>query len=159
MPYPGVEEAKPDSDDDAGPHGEAPELRVRVGRNLLWARRLIDRNRTRIADDFGVLHTAWRKWEIGETFPDAGTMVAFCDRYHFTMDWIYRGRLSGLPEDLRTLLYRAHPELLEQQAEASPPRPGLAEARPDPRDMPPRSVPPTPATGYRSRKRRSPPKT
>ena len=98
----------------AGEPGGGPEFRAAVGEILRKARCLMDENLTRFAASFGVINTTWRKWELGETIPDARVMAAFCDRTGFTMDWLYRGRLDTLSEDWRLVLYRAHPELLDQ---------------------------------------------
>ena len=101
----------------AGEPGGGPEFRAAVGENLRKARCLLDENLTRFAASFGVINTTWRKWELGETIPDARVMAEFCNRTCFTMDWLYRNRLETLPEYWRLLLYRAHPELLDQAME------------------------------------------
>lgn len=112
-------------------------LRRAIGRNLQRARMLIDENRSRIAEDFGVTHAAWWKWEAGERYPDVATMVRFCERWRFTMDFLYRGVLAGLDERLRNKLYRAYPELLPgsgaeaaSSADAPPPEPAEVPAAP-----------------------------
>lgn len=132
-------------------------LRRAVGENLRRVRVLFDTNMTRMAAFYGVKTTTWRKWEIGETIPDAGVMAAFCDRYFVTMDWIYRGRLAGLPEDLRLTLYRAYPDLLDRPPEPQPPRSWTPPAVPDDRDTPPAGLPDAPAKGNRPRKPKKPP--
>lgn len=118
-------------------------------------RELIELNMTRMAASFGVLTTIWRKWETAQSIPDAGVMIAFCDRYFVTVDWLYRGRLSGLQEDLIAKLCGAYPELLDRKPVPPTPSPALLPAQTGPRALPPLSVPEKPATGYRPRKPRS----
>lgn len=97
-----------------------------LARRLLMTRRLLDGNRARIADEFHVHHTTWQKWEEGKRDPNWRVMVKFCDKYQVTMDWLYRGDMSGLHEYWRAVLYRAYPELLQEQLVRPPtPAPGL----------------------------------
>lgn len=38
----------------------------------------------------------WGHWERGRNMPDPEAISNLCDRYGITMDWIYRGDISGL---------------------------------------------------------------
>lgn len=106
--------------DTSGQDAAEVAYRVEVGKRLRMVRKLIDDNRTRMAGRFKiegkpVFHTTWRMWEQGTFLPNVRVMADFCDRYHVTMDWIYRGVFESLPEGLKLIMYKAHPELLEQQ--------------------------------------------
>lgn len=98
-----------------------------LARRLGMTRRLLDGNRARIADEFGVHHTTWQKWEEGKRDPQWRVMKKLCERYRVTMDWLYRGDISSLPEFWRARLYRAYPELLDEQVRRPPaPAPDIA---------------------------------
>lgn len=90
----------------------ASDIKATVGRNLRWARELVDDNRSRLAAGFGQHHTIWQKWEEGRNYPDPARMVEFCDTYGFTMDWLYRSSLDGVDEALKRRLIALHPELV-----------------------------------------------
>lgn len=126
------------------------DIRAEIGPRLLMVRKLIDDNRTRIANQYGVSHVRWRGWETGEYYPDAGVIAAFCRDYGVTMDWLYLGRLETLPESTKVLLYLAHPDL-QQQVVAKAGDEKAEFLRPTQRRA---VVPAAPATGRRRRGRR-----
>ncbi|WP_265886660.1 helix-turn-helix domain-containing protein [Roseomonas mucosa] len=56
-----------------------------------------------------VLHVSLSKignWLRGDNYPDAYLMTVFCDRYGVTMDWLYRGKIAGLPSEMADGLAR-----------------------------------------------------
>jgi len=46
-------------------------------------------------------------WKRGDNYPDAHLMSVFCDRYNVSMDFIYRGVISGLSKEMADGLARA----------------------------------------------------
>lgn len=137
-------------------------FRAAVGRRLKMVRLLIDENRTRMAERYKiagkpVFHTTWRMWEEGKFLPNARVMAEFCDDWQITMDWLFRGKFETLPETLKVIMYRAYPELLDEQlaqrtAEAARPDQWKEGApRPAPEPAPARSITDGPARGRRRR--------
>ena len=116
-------------------------------------RQLIDENRTRLADSYGVGHVRWRSWEEGFYYPDPGVMAAFCRKWDVSMDWLYLGRIETLPESLKALMYLAYPDLLSQQVKRSGGAVQPACSMPAPGG----TIPETPATGRRRRGKRATP--
>ena len=53
-------------------------------------------------------------------------MARYCDLFGLTMDYLYRGRLKGIREDVQLRLAAYHPELVDQDPELS--RPAKAKA-------------------------------
>jgi transcriptional regulator with XRE-family HTH domain len=46
--------------------------------------------------------SAYSMWESGDSFPRVEHMMLLCQQFGLTLDWIYRGDLSGLPYGLAT---------------------------------------------------------
>jgi transcriptional regulator with XRE-family HTH domain len=46
--------------------------------------------------------SAYSMWESGDAFPRVEHMMLLCQEFGLTLDWIYRGDLSGLPYSLAT---------------------------------------------------------
>lgn len=129
---------------------ETTALRQEMGERLRRSRCEIDENMTRFAEEFGVKNNRWRMWELGEHAADEWVMVAMCDRYGLTMDWLYRGQIESLPPLLQAKLFRRYPDILEgfiRQGKGIKPPTSAAEATPAP-------VPNAPATGRRRKSNR-----
>lgn len=43
--------------------------------------------------------SAYNHIEVARTYPSVETAIRICDAYQITLDWIYRGEPSGLPDD------------------------------------------------------------
>lgn len=106
------------------------DISAAVARNLRNARQELDPNRTRFASEFGVHHALWAKWEKGKAteddvgkgnYPDPAVMVALCDRYGLTMDFLYRGVLAHMPNEELKLILAAKPEYQRRILETEPP--------------------------------------
>lgn len=131
-----------------------------MGERLRMTRMELDENRTRFAENFGVLNNRWRMWEDGAYAADEWVMAEMCNRYCLTMDWLYRGHVETLPSGLQAKLCRRHPELLDEMlqrgralkpswAAASPPEP-------DQSHLTTGALPDEPARGRRRKRRRAP---
>ena len=71
-----------------------------VGRRLAETRRALQLSQEQAAKVAGVTRSAWKNWENGLRFPDSPAMIRFCNEFSVTMDWIYRGNMTGLPNSL-----------------------------------------------------------
>lgn len=56
------------------------------------------------ADAHGFNRTQWNNWETGKRRISVDAAERLCLRYGLTLDWVYRGRVDGLPESLRNSL-------------------------------------------------------
>ena len=126
------------------------EIRRAIGRNLYRVRMLIDENRSRLAEEFGVSGMAWQKWENGSRYPAVPVMLAFCRKYRIRMEFIYEGRMANLASGLRERLLARFPEIQTEQHGAP--------ALPDfiPVAKPVKTAPAEPAKGKRHPRRRPP---
>ena len=50
---------------------------------------------------------AWSYWETGEREIPTEIAIKICDKWDITLDWIYRGKLAGLRQDLQYQLAAA----------------------------------------------------
>jgi hypothetical protein len=126
------------------------QFRREVGERLRNVRRLYDTNRTRFTESFvkgdkgerPIHHTTWKGWEDGYSLADVEVMVEFCKRTGVTLDWLYRGVIDGVDEDVRLRMFAADPKLLAwYQADRASQR----AAAPD-QPVPPAPPPPPPPT-------------
>ena len=60
-----------------------------------------------IADRLNVKMELWRDWENGWTLADVEIAAGFCDRYGFTLDWIYRNKLWAENKQIMNALNEA----------------------------------------------------
>ena len=78
-----------------------------VGDNLRLAIEAQGLSQAAVARALGISAPKLGNWLRGANYPDEWVMVAFCDRYGVTMDWIYRRRLFGLPGEMQANLAAA----------------------------------------------------
>jgi len=57
----------------------------------------------------GVQANAWNNYETGRSRPKLDVAIALCDRFHLTLDWIYRGDPGGLPHRFASNLASKQP--------------------------------------------------
>lgn len=67
-----------------------------IGQRLTLTRQALGLNQTVFAERAGILRTAYTQYESGEKRPSIQSAIALCDTYDLTLDWIYRGDLSGV---------------------------------------------------------------
>jgi transcriptional regulator with XRE-family HTH domain len=60
----------------------------------------------------GLGASAYSMWESGNNFPRVEHMMRLCQEFGLTLDWIYRGDISGLPY---TLAMRIRQVIAERQ--------------------------------------------
>lgn len=93
-----------------------------VGRRLRWSREIVAESQADVCRLLGLEDTTtWNKWEKGTRYPDVAVMARYCDLFGLTMDYLYRGRLKGIREDVQLRLAAHHPELVDQDPELSRP--------------------------------------
>lgn len=56
------------------------------------------------AEKHGFSPTQFNNWEKGTRRIPVDDAERLCARYGLTLDWIYRGRAEGLPENLRKVV-------------------------------------------------------
>jgi transcriptional regulator with XRE-family HTH domain len=71
------------------------EHKKEVGDRLLLTIQAVGRTQAEIARAFDVSPSKLGNWIRGENYPDPRFLLAFCERYAVTMDWLYRGRVSS----------------------------------------------------------------
>ncbi len=97
-----------------GKRPRARDIRAELGKRLRWAREVVAESQARLCRDLGgVDATAWNRWERGTRYPDPVVLVRFCDVFGLTMDYLYRGDLRGVREDVAFRLAAYHPELVD----------------------------------------------
>ena len=72
-----------------------------------------------VCDAIGVRPNTWSQWENGRGYPDPSFMIAFCVRFHVSMDWIYLGDPRGLPLRIAKKIDEAFPESISRALEQS----------------------------------------
>jgi transcriptional regulator with XRE-family HTH domain len=92
----------------------ASDIKDDVGRRLRAARSIVYDSSNLCARALGLPHQTWRNYEKGERYPDPFHLVRFCDATGFTLDFIYRGRLRGIAEDVQIRLAADYPELVDE---------------------------------------------
>lgn len=92
----------------------ASTLKPEISRRLKAARSIVFDSSDACAKAMGIPKNTWRGWEKGEKYPDPFQCVRFCDATGFTMDFIYRGRLRGIEEDVQIRLAAQYPDLVDE---------------------------------------------
>lgn len=52
----------------------------------------------------GINPSAWNNYETGDRRISVNAAMVLCDRFGVTLDWIYRGRIVGLPHEMMSFL-------------------------------------------------------
>lgn len=91
----------------------ASDLKPDIGRRLKAARSIVFSSSAACARAFGIPANTWNNYESGKRYPDPVHLARFCDGTGFTMDFLYRGRLRGIKEDVQIRLAAEYPELVD----------------------------------------------
>lgn len=67
-----------------------------IGLRLQLTRRALSLNQTEFAERADIARSAYTQYESGGKRPSIDNAIALCDAYALTLDWIFRGDLSGL---------------------------------------------------------------
>jgi len=71
-----------------------------VAARLKICREVVGLSHQAAADLISQDRSTWTGWENGNRYPPVDRISKFCDRYGFTLDWIYRGIPHGLPNEI-----------------------------------------------------------
>jgi transcriptional regulator with XRE-family HTH domain len=86
-------------------------LALAVGERLRWVRLLSDYTQEEIATSTGG-QGRWSRWERGIRVIPVKEALEFCRRMQVSMDYIYRGHLTGVHPELAERLYALYPDKL-----------------------------------------------
>lgn len=76
-----------------------------IGARLLAVRRAMsDLNQKDWAEKNGFNQTQYNNWENGKRRIPVEAAERLCERYGLTLDFVYRGRRDGLPDNLRNVV-------------------------------------------------------
>ena len=76
------------------------EIRQEIGRRLKATRLALGLKTREVHRATGIGESTWSQYEGGRRTPDVLAMGRYCERFGFTLDWIYRGVVAGLPVHL-----------------------------------------------------------
>ncbi len=97
-----------------------------VGIRLRWVREVLGITQQEMADRMGLHQSAWSLYERGLRFPDQFLAIALCGKLQIDFDYMIKGDLKGVGQELATHLAARHPELVEPNGMA--PHKGTARA-------------------------------
>ena len=69
-----------------------------IGRRLNVFRLALGKRQIELARDLGWSQQKWGEWENAKRLPNLRDMIELAERYGVTLDYIYRGDMSRLPE-------------------------------------------------------------
>lgn len=59
-----------------------------IGDRLYEIRAERDLSYREISRMIGTTNTVWRRWEVGETIPSAKVIIAICETFNVSADWL-----------------------------------------------------------------------
>jgi transcriptional regulator with XRE-family HTH domain len=80
-----------------------------VARRLREAREAIEPNASKFAGQAGIAQNAYSQFETGKRLLTLTAAVKLYDRYHLSLDWLYRGDVAFIPTGLSDKLAMAEP--------------------------------------------------
>jgi transcriptional regulator with XRE-family HTH domain len=92
----------------------ATDIKAAVSRRLKAARTVVYDSAAKCAAELKLPKNTWQNYEAGNRYPDPYHLVRFLDATGFTADFIYRGRLRGIAEDVQIRLAADYPELVDE---------------------------------------------
>lgn len=89
--------------DDAAPHHAdmVDNAQIIAGR-LKLLREALDLNQAELCRRTGLAPNRWNQYETGERPITVAAAAILCEAFGVTLDWIYRGDRSGLPDRILT---------------------------------------------------------
>ena len=78
-----------------------------VAQNLERAMEALGLTKSELARSMDITLQKLGNWMRGDNYPDPYKLTLFCERFGVTMDFIYRGKISGLQKDVADGLAKA----------------------------------------------------
>lgn len=75
-------------------------MSLTIAGRLKLTRRALGLTKTDFSSAADIAINTYSQWESGDRSPDLVLAIRLCDRFELTLDWIYRGDLSGLRHGL-----------------------------------------------------------
>ena len=69
-----------------------------IGKRLGFFRLALGKRQTELAEECGWSPQKWGQWESAKRLPNLRDMIELAESYGVTLDYIYRGDMSRLPE-------------------------------------------------------------
>jgi len=87
------------------------EIQAAIGERILWARELVEPNRSAMARAMRVDRTTLQKIEDGSRAPSVFNVLDLAEKLRVSTDYILRGSMQGVDGELAAMLVARHPEL------------------------------------------------
>ena len=81
--------------------------KVEVGNRLRIAIEALGKSQADVARNLDVSPTKLGNWIRGDNYPPNLFILAFCDRYNLTADWLIRGVVSGVASPVADSLWKS----------------------------------------------------
>ena len=91
-----------------------------TGLRLLAVRLAVAPSAKALCDVLNVETSTWSQWETGKHRPEIDAMIRLGNLHDITLDWIYRGRIGGLPSDLKPVVWAHYQRLVAEAKLAEP---------------------------------------
>ena len=89
------------------PYRDPQELQA-IGLRLKAARIALGFNQKDLYDDLDVGASTWHNWESGKRTPDLFVMLNLKQRHGISLDWVFDGDPSNLPEDIKEKVLKSN---------------------------------------------------
>jgi transcriptional regulator with XRE-family HTH domain len=76
-----------------------------VAFRLRMTREALGMEQSEFADRAGIARNAYNQYEQAQRIPRLDIAIRICETYGLTLDWIFRGDLSGLPFHIARTLH------------------------------------------------------
>lgn len=75
-----------------------------VGARLELTRHAVGLDQQTFAAEAGLKASTYNQYETGKNMPQLAAAHALCDQYRLSLDWIYRGEMSGLSQNVHSAI-------------------------------------------------------
>jgi transcriptional regulator with XRE-family HTH domain len=99
------------------PPDEVDPLDITLGDRLRWVREAVMPNVAEAAELMRTDLATWQKWERSLGRPGVELMSEFAHRFGVSLDYLYRGVLTGMAPEVWEAVLALHPELRAEQPE------------------------------------------
>lgn len=71
------------------------------GQRLTLTRKAVKLRQEDVADLCKITRSRYANWETDYRSPDAGELLKFFDMYDISLDWIFRGKMTLMSQEMR----------------------------------------------------------